>query len=148
MPFYDQYKCNNCSFCKVAGEPESLYITTEDGERVNCLHPGENSFIANMLHLGEEETWEARYHTPSWYWGPSRRRRHKEIKNLISSRVGSITHCICEKLHEFDIDYKKDSRECPVCSSRKTIRVLDLDGRSCPKCQVGRIEKKFTGVIT
>ena len=52
-----------------------------------------------------KETWEARYHTPSWYWGPSRRKRHKEIKALIASRVGSITHCVCDELHEFDLDY-------------------------------------------
>ena len=148
MPFYDEYKCNNCSFCKVAGEPESLYVTTEDGKRVDCLHPGENSFIANMLHLGEEEIWEARHHTPSWYWLPSRRKRHKEISELIASRVGSITHCICYDLHEFDLDYTKDDLKCPVCSSEKVIRVLDLAGRICPKCHVGRIEKIDTGIIT
>lgn len=148
MPFYSKYKCDNCTFCKVVGEPESLYITTVDGERVDCPHIGENTFIAKILNLDEEETWSTRYHAPSWYWRRSRKKRHNDVKELIDSRVGKVSHCICDKCHEFDLDYKKDVHKCPVCSSYEVIRVLDLAERVCPECRAGCIEKIGTGVIT
>ena len=148
MPFFYWNKCNQCSFQIPFGLPEATYITTDSGERVECPHIGENPFIARMLNIGEKDAWNARYHASSLWLRIFRRRRHMKAIKLMASRTGKLTPCICDEFHEFDLDYTNDSHKCPICSSDKVIRVVDLEGMPCPKCQAGRVEKLFTGAIT
>ena len=148
MPFFSRYKCNICSFSEVVGHPESLYVTTDYGVRMPCPHPGENAFIAKILHVRESEIRRARNYSSSDFLLPFRKKRHQKIRDLIASRVGPISHCICDELHLFDLDYNKDKRKCPVCGSDKITRILDLQGRTCPKCHAGHIEEIPTGFIS
>jgi len=148
MPFYFKNQCTQCSFSITCGEPGVTYVISDSGDRVVCPHVGENSFIAQSLHISEKQAWNARYYATSWWWRLFGGWRHSKVAKLIATRTGKLSHCVCSDMHEFKLDYEKDRRICPVCSGREIKRVVDLEGEACPCCRKGHIEKIFSGSIT
>lgn len=61
---------------------------------------------------------------------------HKDYKYRL--RTGFNSHCICLNcLNQFDLDLKKDERQCPKCNPNEVYSELEMVGRECPKCHNG-----------
>jgi hypothetical protein len=144
MPFFYQFKCNACSFSLTAGLPVATYINLDSGDRVECPHIAESSFIAKHLNICETEIWNFKHRQPRWWWTRKKRNRYKRY----IVRTGKLTPCVCTNLHVLELDYARDIRKCPLCASNTIRRVIDLEGVLCPSCRSGYIQNKFTGVIT
>jgi len=131
---------------------EKLKETNKDTLRVTCPHPAEHETVARIL--GE-----------------------KAPKDLVKSRIGFNSYCIClDCLHQFEADlrdekvnewcfwygfpsYKeafrspkppemKDERKCPKCGSKNVKTVFELLWKLCPKCKEGTIVETETGIIS
>ena len=127
-----------------------FYVENAKGERIRCLHPGEGSYVHEVL--GER----AKY------------------LFIVRDRTGFNSDCVClDCLHQFQADlgkiegqywspyedrlewanlprpeHGKDKRECPECKSKNVKMELEMVGEPCPKCKEGIIEEIWTGAIS
>ncbi len=129
MPKVNDYKCNLCGFSLPVGWGGYLYAENDQGERIICRHPSEQYTMREVL--GEND------------YDPI----HKDYKCRL--RTGFNSHCICLNcLNQFDLDLKKDERQCPKCNSNDVHSELEMVGRECPKCHNGVIEEDWTLAIS
>ena len=99
-----------------------MYVENDKGRRIVCGHPLEMSTVAEVL--GKNAT-----------------------KELIQKRTGFNSDCIClDCCYQYEIDVKKDKKECPFCDSNNIKTVLELVGKTCPMCKEGIIEEHDIGI--
>ncbi|RKY86052.1 hypothetical protein DRQ09_06535 [candidate division KSB1 bacterium] len=140
MPPIWLYKCSKCGFHISIGWGGTMYVEDDNGNRIECMHPGEMSTVVKVL--GKNLSME-----------------------LIRKRTGFNSDCIClDCLNFFKADFgdeianpwrfyygatnKKDKRECPGCKSQNVKTVFEMIGQICPKCKDGVIKIFETGLIT
>lgn len=144
MPALEPFKCDQCDISLPSGWGGKMYVEDEQGKRIICGHPGEYETVKRVL--GNDASTE-----------------------LIQSRIGFISYCIClDCLHQFKADLgdgwreqgywlymylgvcektrggerkSKDERQCPACQSGNVKTILELVDRSCPKCRIGTIRR-------
>ncbi|MFA6197762.1 MAG: hypothetical protein WC734_01215 [Patescibacteria group bacterium] len=141
MPIASDYRCNKCSF----NIPETwggyMYVIDESNKRVPCSHPGESYTVAEVLKIDEEllgicTQWEGGY-TAS----VSNTVSEEQARSIIG-KIGYNSDYICLNCsHRFYIDTKKDKKLCPQCKSDGIEAILDMAGKTCPKCKDGTIDK-------
>jgi RNA polymerase subunit RPABC4/transcription elongation factor Spt4 len=101
-----------------------MYVIDDQGNRVVCPHPGE--FRKAHEVLGDNYSEE-----------------------VVAERTGFNSHCLClDCLTNSDLDMTRDRRECPNCHSQNISTILELVGKQCPKCNDGKIQASFTGLIS
>jgi hypothetical protein len=114
MPGVYEFSCSTCDFTTMGSDPH-LYVVDANGERIICIHPGEEGTIAEVL--GEDASPE-----------------------LIRQRVGWFTTYMCfECAMQLHIDNKQDPVICGKCGSTQVVEMEKWEGQLCPKCKAGRI---------
>ena len=125
MPHINEYHCTQegCEFAGPTGWGYYMYAEADDGERINCPHPGERSRARSVI--GDNATEE-------------------EIDN----RTGFNYHCVCiDCIEQFDRDPQQDDLMCPNCDSTAIELLVELVNQPCPKCGEGRFVAEDTGAI-
>jgi len=140
MPMTFKYRCTQCDLRFPTGWGGYLYVINDAGERLSCSHPQEGRKIEEVLGRGAS-------------------------RQLVRTRTGFNSHCIClDCMSQFDLDIgdaekgeswryfygattRRDERKCPDCKSTHVKTVIELVGEPCPKCKLGQIEAKSTGVL-
>lgn len=62
---------------------------------------------------------------------------------------GIKSHCICVTCtQQFGLDINREERKCPSCGSGQVYTELEMVGKECPKCNMGKIEEIYTGAIS
>ena len=160
MPLVSEHKCNVCDFSLPTGWGGYTYVTDENGTRVVCPHPMESHTVDSVLKKSNPETIpEFEFYRKLSYgvrkkWSILKARilyqDHENILDLgemIKQRTGFNSFCVCHVcLHQFEIDFKRDQRLCPICSSSRISSVRELIGKSCPKCDEGEILQHRRGI--
>ena len=124
MPRLYRFECDKCGYSLPPGEGGYMYVTDQSGNRIACLHPSEDSMVFAVL--GENATTQ-----------------------LIKERTGRNSHCVCmDCLAEFDLDVQRDVIACPSCESPRASTVIELIGKSCPKCKGGTIQRIDSGKMS
>jgi hypothetical protein len=108
-------------------------------KRIECQHPGENSTIAKVLEIPEDDLFGFPYlkgPDPKW-------------NVLIKEQVGVLTNCIClgcGETHTFDVE--RDILVCKKCKNTNVLPLEESDGKSCPICNKGKIKNRGMRLIT
>ena len=162
MPPINIYKCSNCDFDFPPGWGGSMYVETDEGERIYCRHPGEDQDVKRVLGVSYSEITGSVWGGPKkarWWWP----KKKKALFNLIFERTGFNSNCIClDCLNYMVLDLgdersiwrqtygfnrKKDKRQCNKCFSNNVKTNFELIGEVCPKCKRGIISEIVTGAI-
>lgn len=115
MSYIFDFFCSNdaCDFTAPKGSGYYMYAIADDGERVECHHPGEMAEARAVV--GEDASEEE-----------------------LRERTGFNYHCVCiDCLEEFEADHERDEVACPDCDSSAVVFVTELVGRPCPACREG-----------
>ena len=175
MPPINIYKCSKCQKVLHEGWGGYQYVEKEDGERLGCPHPLERYTICDVLNITLTEfntispptyqtDWAFRMLATKWWWS---RARIARLKNLVETRTGYNSHCICKVClrgscldigdaessdkswrRYYKATLRKDERKCPHCRSHEIATVMELVGSDCPFCKQGCIIEISTGAIS
>ncbi len=163
MPPINQYKCSHCDFSMSSGWGGCMYVINEQGERITCSHPVENSIIMEVLGISREDIINEYLETLS----PFQRFKKKitqsypiflemdvlhgdgPIGKLVRKKTGFNSDCVCLNcLQIFPLDLKRDKKRCPTCKSGDICTTKELVGKICPSCHEGIFQEIDSGVIT
>lgn len=138
-----------------------MYVENDDGERMPCGHPGEESDVEEVLGVDFEKNglsvWQSKRNEPKWWWS----KRRKSAFSFVRQRTGYNSYCVClECLNYLILDLgdeqsiwrsrygfnrEKDKRQCDSCLPGNVKTVFELVGSTCPKCKKGTITEIVTG---
>ena len=143
-----------------------MYVEKDDGQRIPCRHPIEDSDIQQVLGCSFHDiglsVWGVSEfgENGKWWWS----RKKKSTFKLIRQKTGYNSFCICSDcLSQFTSDLgdeesewrsaygfcrEKDERLCKKCLSKNVKTVFELIGHTCPKCKQGKIEEIVTGMVS
>jgi hypothetical protein len=137
-----------------------MYVETDEGERICCRHPGEDSDVKRVLGVSYGEITGERLKKARWWWP----KKKKSIFNFILQRTGFNSYCICldclnymvldlgdersQWRQAYGFNRKKDERQCNKCLSNNVKTNFELIGEVCPKCKKGIILEIVTGTIS
>jgi hypothetical protein len=150
MPSVNVYKCNTCDLKFPVGWGGYIYVENDKGERVICMHPGEDHDIQNVLGVCYKSIGLRVYNeidvslkrTLKWWWSKKR----KDTCRLLHAKTGYMQDCLClDCLQRLEIDLIKDQRVCNKCHSTNVKSLLELLGGTCPQCKEGIIVEIPTG---
>ena len=151
MPALMSYKCAACEFAMPPGWGAGLYVVDADGNRVQCIHPGEMYTVAQALGLTSAEVESAMCPastTEKRCW-PPRRRRFRALVELVKSRTGFTSEVLCFDCEAKAIlDLDREGRVCPACGGGNVHTAYEVVGLPCPRCHRGIIQASDTGIMT
>jgi len=123
MPLINEYHCTECEFSGPVGWGYYMYAEADDGERIQCSHPGERRAAERVI--GEDVS-EEEY----------------------DARTGFAYHCVCiDCLEQFDRNPNEDTLRCPNCRSSAVELLVELIGNRCPLCRDGLFVVEGTGAM-
>lgn len=125
MPSIYDYHCTNstCEFEMPSGWGHHMYAITDEGKRLQCLHPGGMEQARQVI--GEDAS-----------------------PDEINQRTGIVTYCFCLDCEtQVDLDLDRDGKACPECQSNAIKTIDELVDEQCPVCAMGTIIAEDTGWI-
>lgn len=100
-----------------------MYAIADDGERVECHHPGEMAVARDVIGADASQ-------------------------DEIDRRTGFNKHCFCTDCErQVDLDPDRDDMVCPECHSPSVRTIDDLVDSPCPVCEDGTFVAEDTGAI-
>ena len=151
MPKIYEYKCNQCDFNLGWGWGGYLYVINEDGERIVCNHPGEESTIIETL--GAVRFWNKKKMLKKWseHIGYNRKCVCHDCLKRFDADVAESPDALPSQMMWYsaiilDIDFAapRDERICPECNSENISTISELIMKPCPKCKNGNIKKSHS----
>ncbi|MFA5181455.1 MAG: hypothetical protein WC405_09070 [Syntrophales bacterium] len=150
MPPINIYKCSQCDIIFDEGWGGYRYVESDEGKRICCAHPGEDSQICAVLGIPHDEyygnifnQWDSFINPPklAWWWSRKRkvhfeeqRAQMDEFKSLIQSRAGYNSFCVCHDcLAHIELDLG-DAEESDKSWRKYYESLLRKDERLCPHC--------------
>jgi len=150
MPQIYIFKCSQCDVIFGEGWGGYRYVEDDEGERMCCAHPGEDSQICYVLGISVDEyygnifnQWDSFKNPPksAWWWSKKRkdyleaqRAQMDKFESLIQSRAGYNSFCVCHDcLAHIELDLG-DAEESDKSWRRFYKSLQRKDERLCPHC--------------
>lgn len=158
MPKIDDYRCDRCGFSLPTGWGGTEYVIDELGERIVCPHPAEQAKAISVIsksipdfpeQLRQTRTRFYRQHFQVQTWLARLQHRDPPVNpwTILDERMGFNSDVVCRHcLEQFELDVKRDSRNCPKCGGLDVRTVGELINGACPDCWLGVIRRIDTGM--
>lgn len=149
MPPLISYKCSDCDFCMPSSWEGGMYAVDGEGQRVRCCHPGELATAAEVLGITVAQLEDAMRYEDDPAASAGHPPPARELLELVKARVGYEVALVCfDCLATLTLDLKRDGRRCSQCGSSALHSGGSAIGKACPKCRVGVIRARSTGIMS
>ena len=132
MSAHFSFTCPSCSFSVGAWEDAHPFITDDKGKRHYFNHPRDQEIILAVASQ----------------CGFAAGKSNAEIMKLASSRMGCEGDGICLECGKIFQALAVDPPSCPSCKSGNTAWIMDLPGKTCPKCKSAQFAVGEMGAIS
>ena len=121
MGAHSHYRCDKCEYTADTTISGRMYAISNDGRRVPCLHPCEDTDAERATGM----TW-------------------KEAQ--AANRIGVEDAMVCRAWGEVTWLDRSDPQQCSSCNSADVVGVHAMIGQACPMCKTGVITETWFAI--